>query len=55
MYAHTVDLPLPMDQAIEKLKAALAENKMGVVSEVDVQAIMKAKINHDIADRKSVV
>ena len=49
MYAHTVDLPLPIDQAIEKLKATLAENKMGVVSEVDVQAIMKAKINHDIA------
>ena len=49
MYAHTVELALPIDQAIEKLKAALAEAKMGVVSEVDVQAIMKAKINHDIA------
>jgi uncharacterized protein (DUF302 family) len=48
MYAHTVELPLPIDQAIEKLKAALAEAKMGVVSEVDVQAIMKAKINHEI-------
>lgn len=48
MYAHTVELPLPIDQAIEKLKATLAEAKMGVVSEVDVQAIMKAKINHDI-------
>jgi uncharacterized protein (DUF302 family) len=48
MYAHSIDLPLPIDQAIETLKAALAENKMGVVSEVDVQAIMKAKINHEI-------
>lgn len=48
MYAHTVELALPIEQAIETLKAALAEAKMGVVSEVDVQAIMKAKINHDI-------
>jgi uncharacterized protein (DUF302 family) len=48
MYAHTLELSLPIDQAIDKLKSALAEAKMGVVSEVDVQAIMKAKINHDI-------
>ncbi len=48
MYAHTVELALPIDQAIEQFKAALAEAKMGVVSEVDVQAIMKAKINHEI-------
>jgi len=48
MYAHTVELALPIEQAIEKLKATLAEAKMGVVSEVDVQAIMKAKIDHDM-------
>jgi uncharacterized protein (DUF302 family) len=48
MYAHTIELAMPIDQAIEKLKAALAEAKMGVVSEVDVQAIMKTKIDHDI-------
>lgn len=48
MYAHTVELALPFDQAIEQFKAALAEAKMGVVSEVDVQAIMKGKLNHDI-------
>lgn len=48
MYAHIIELALPIDQAIEKLKAALTEAKMGVVSEVDVQAIMKAKIGHDI-------
>lgn len=48
MYAHSIELALPIDQAIDKLKAALTEAKMGVVSEVDVQAIMKAKINHEI-------
>ncbi len=48
MYAHTIDIALPFEQAIEKLKAALVAAKMGVVSEVDVQAILKAKIDHDI-------
>lgn len=48
MYAHIIELALPIEQAIEKLKAALTEAKMGVVSEVDVQAIMKAKIGHEI-------
>ncbi len=48
MYAHTVELALPIDQAIEKFKTTLTEARMGVVSEVDVQAIMKAKLNHEI-------
>lgn len=52
MYAFAVELDLAIDQAIEKLKAALATQKMGVVSEVDLQAIMKAKMNHDIAPYK---
>lgn len=48
MYAFTVDLALPMDQAIARLKDVLTGEKMGVVSEVDVQAIMKAKLDHDM-------
>lgn len=52
MYAFTTELALPMDQAMERLKTVLAAEKMGVVSEVDVQAIMKAKMNHDIAPYK---
>jgi uncharacterized protein (DUF302 family) len=52
MYAFTAEFDLPMEQAIEKLKAALASQKMGVVSEVDVQATLKAKMNHDIAPYK---
>lgn len=49
MYAMTVETDLPVGQAIERLKEALAGEKMGVVSEVDVQAIMKARLDHDIA------
>lgn len=52
MYAFAVELDLAIDQAIDKLKTALATQKMGVVSEVDLQAIMKAKMNHDIAPYK---
>lgn len=48
MYAFTADIDLPMDQAIARLKELLMPEKLGVVSEVDVQAIMKAKLNHDM-------
>ncbi len=48
MYAFTTELDMPIDQAIEALKQALTTQKMGVVSEVDVQAIMKAKMDHTI-------
>jgi uncharacterized protein (DUF302 family) len=52
MYAFTLELDLGIDQAIDKLKNALAGQKMGVVSEIDLQAIMKAKMNLDIAPYK---
>ncbi len=48
MYAMTVELPLSIDDTIEKLKTVLTTEKMGVVSEINVQAIMKAKLDHDI-------
>lgn len=50
MYAFTVELGIPFsgfDQAVEKVKEALMAEKMGVVSEVNVQAIFKAKMNLD--------
>ncbi len=48
MYAFTVELALPLEQSIEKLKEALTAEKMSVVSEINAQAIMKAKLDHDI-------
>ncbi|HNQ03062.1 MAG TPA: DUF302 domain-containing protein [Thiobacillaceae bacterium] len=48
MYAFTCDVALPFDQAVEKFKAALAAERMGVVSEVNVQQVMKAKLDVDI-------
>lgn len=44
MYAFSVQLDLPVEEAIARLTAALAEEKLGVVSDVNVQAIFKAKL-----------
>ena len=46
-YAFIVDLPQPLTSAIETLRAALAAEQMGIVSEVDVQATLKAKLGLD--------
>lgn len=46
-YAFTVELGQPIEQAIETLRAALAAEQMGIVSEVDVQATLKAKLGLD--------
>ena len=48
MYAFTVEVPLPIDQAIEKLKATLAAEKIGIVSEINTQEVLKTKIDYDI-------
>lgn len=43
-YCFAVDLPQPLPAALETLRAALAAEQMGVVSEFDVQATLKAKL-----------
>lgn len=43
-YAFAIDLPQALPAAIDSLRAALAEEQMGIVSEVDVQATLKAKL-----------
>lgn len=48
MYAFTVEVPLPIDQAIERLKATLAAEKIGIVSEINAQEVLKTKIDYDI-------
>ncbi len=51
-YSFGKTLNLPIDEAIAKLRAALMANHLGVVSEVDVAAIFKAKLNQDHAPYK---
>lgn len=51
-HALTIDLPLPLAAAIETLRAALATEQMGIVSEVDVQTTLKAKLGLDSHPQK---
>ncbi|HSQ08814.1 MAG TPA: DUF302 domain-containing protein [Chromatiaceae bacterium] len=48
MYTFGVTLDLPFDAAAEKTIAALAAEKLGIVSDVNVAAILKAKLGEDI-------
>ncbi len=48
MYEMNITLDLPFDAALEKVKETLMANHLGVVSDVDVQAIFKNKMDKDI-------
>ena len=48
MYEFNLTLDLPFEQALEKVREALMSEHLGIVSEVDVQAIFKAKMDKDI-------
>ena len=48
MYEFNVTLDLPSEQAVEKLREALQSEELGIVSDLDVQAIFKAKMGKDI-------
>jgi uncharacterized protein (DUF302 family) len=49
MYQFNLTLPLPFDAALEKVREALLSEHLGIVSDVDVQAIFKAKLDKEIA------
>jgi uncharacterized protein (DUF302 family) len=51
-YALTIDLHQPLAAAVDSLRAALAAEQMGIVSEVDVQATLKAKLGLDSHPQK---
>ncbi len=47
MHAIETTVDLPLDQAEEALRAALAEQGFGVLTEIDVAATLKAKLHVD--------
>jgi len=46
-YAFGVEIDLPFDAALEQVQTALAAEKLGIVSDVNVAAILKAKLGED--------
>ena len=51
-YALTIDLPRPLPDAIDVLQAALAAERLAIVSQVDVQAALKAGLGLDSHPQK---
>jgi uncharacterized protein (DUF302 family) len=48
MYEFNVELAMPFDQAQMRLREALLAEQFGIVSEIDVQSIFKAKMGKDV-------
>ncbi len=47
-YGMTITLDLPYDRAVPAVKAALAEQGFGVLTEIDARATLKEKLGHDM-------
>jgi uncharacterized protein (DUF302 family) len=52
-YAFRAELDLPYEQAVERVTAALMEQGFGVLTEIDVKATLKKKLEADF--RKYVI
>jgi uncharacterized protein (DUF302 family) len=50
MYTFGIELDLPFEAAVDKTIAALAAEKLGVVSDVNVGDIVKTKLGEDIGN-----
>jgi uncharacterized protein (DUF302 family) len=48
-YGASVTLALPFDEVVPAVRASLAEQGFGVLTEIDVQATMKDKLDEDLA------
>ena len=49
-YGMSTTLPVPYAEALPRVRDALAEQGFGVLTEIDVKATMKAKLNADMED-----
>ena len=47
-YGTTVVLPQPFDEAVAAVRVALADQGFGVLTEIDMQATMRAKLDKDL-------
>ncbi len=49
-YAITATLDLPFAEAVDRVRDALAEQGFGVLTEIDVQATLRAKLGEEMED-----
>ena len=49
-YTHTITVPLPWDEAVERTREALAGQGFGILTEIDVRATFEAKLGADAAE-----
>lgn len=47
-YQFNLTLPMPYQDALDTVREALLSENLGIVSDVDVQAVFKAKMDKDI-------
>jgi uncharacterized protein (DUF302 family) len=47
-YGSTITTELGFDEAVERTRAALADNGFGILTEIDVQATLKNKLDQDM-------
>ncbi len=48
IYEEVIVLSEPFDEALERVKSAFAEQGFGTLTEIDVQATLKAKLDKDM-------
>lgn len=49
-YSRTVTVDLPYEQAVARTREALAEQGFGVLTEIDVRATLRAKLDAEMED-----
>ncbi len=49
-YGIPITLYLPFDQAVDRVRAALAGQGFGILTEIDVRATMRAKLGEEMED-----
>ena len=46
-YTHAITVPLPYEQAVERTRAALADQGFGILTEIDVKATFTTKLGEE--------